>query len=323
MSSNPTIPRFSIVIVHRNGRAMLLETLARLADAMREDDAVMVVDNGSSDGSITAIRQAHPHARVIENGCNNGFAAACNQGISATNSEFVLLLNNDAFVTADTLNALARTFLENPHCAATSPRLVGDDGRPQRSHGRLPDPLGELGLRSKAGRFPPLPEGDIVEVESVIGACMAIRRTAIADVGLMDEAFFFYFEETDWCRRFRAAGWTILLTQNAQVTHLKGASTKGRRRGTRIEMFRSRITYYDRAFSRPVAYSLTCYRILRLVINTVFHAAATLLTLGLHKGLRAKFVDYAYVLAWLSAGWPWKWGLPDKCPPHSTLSRKG
>lgn len=305
--------RFSVIIVHRNGVDMLMRALDSLASALDADrDEVLLVDNGSQDDTLDQLRRRHPAIRVIANGCNAGFARACNQGIRQARGEFVLLLNNDAFIDPGTLRQLEQVLREWPRAGIVAAQLVGPDGRPQRSHGRVPTPASEMGL---ARLKPVVTRADGVnEVETVVGACMAVRRAAIEQAGSLDEDFFFYFEETEWCVRMRRHGWQVLFDPRIRIVHLKGASTRAVRSEAQVEMLRSRLIFYRKVYSQPVAMGLTLWRIARLCVNALAHGFAVLLTLGRFAKLRAKFMIYLKLLAWLAAGRPDSWGLPDKCP---------
>jgi GT2 family glycosyltransferase len=309
--------RFSVIIVHRNGADMLLETLACVTRACESTrDEIILVDNASRDHSVRQVNDRYSSVHVIGNTCNNGFARACNQAIACAQGEFMLLLNNDARLAPDTLNLFEAAFRKFPRAAVVAGQLFDAAGRPQRSAGRIPTALDELGLGflRRTARVPTV--GTLSEVESVVGACMAVRRTAIDQAGPLDGAFFFYFEDTEWCHRLRRQGWQVLLEPAARVMHMKGASTRGGRRGAQIEALRSRLIFYRKTMSAPLALLLTGYRILRLSINAAVNLLATLFTFGLHARLRDKTAIYFLQLAWLVLGRPDSWGLPDKCPQY-------
>lgn len=280
-------------------------------------DEVFVVDNGSSDDSPDMIERDFPAVQLIRNRCNNGFARANNQAIARAQGEFVVLLNNDAFLAPDTLSRFESVFRTRPRAAVVAGQLVDAEGNRQRSSGRIPTALDELGLGFLKGKRRTADPGSLAEVETVVGACMAVRSAAIRDAGSLDNDFFFYFEETEWCQRFRRYGWQILLEPAAQVTHLKGASTRGKRRGAQIEMLRSRLRFYRKTMNAPLALLVTVVRLTRLVINTAINLAAAALTLGLLPKLREKAAVYALQTAWLLAACPESWGLPDKCPRNN------
>ncbi len=306
--------RFSIIIVHRNGAEMLLKALAALHAACdRARDEIFMVDNGSSDGSPEQVAAAFPHVQLIRNTCNNGFARACNQGIAAASGEFIVLLNNDAFIAPNVLALFEAVFRAQSRAAVVAGQLLDAEGRAQRSAGRIPTVLDELGLGflRRTPRVPPV--NGLTEVESVVGACIAVRASAIRAAGSLDNDFFFYFEETEWCHRLRAHGWQVLVEPAARITHLKGASTRGKRRGAQIEMLRSRLLFYRKTMPPLAAFGLSAYRVLRLLINTFAQLVLVVLTFGLSGKLRERFLSYAAQVAWLLRGLPEQWGLPDKC----------
>jgi len=294
---------------------MLLQALAALHAACHADrDETFLVDNGSNDDSVEAVRQAYPDVHLIANPCNNGFARANNQAMARAQGDFIVLLNNDAFLASDTLDRFEQVFRAHPRCAVVAGQLQDGEGRPLRSAGRIPNVLDELGL-GFLRRTPRVPAiQGLTAVESVVGACMAVRVEAIREAGSLDNDFFFYFEETEWCHRFRRHGWQILVDPDAHITHLKGISTRGKRRGAQIEMLRSRLTFYRKTLPAPMALALSAYRILRLLLNTVVQLAVVILTLGLSSRVRERFLVYATQVLWLLRGCPERWGLPDKCP---------
>ncbi len=315
-----TMVRFSVVIVHRDGAELLLRALAHLQAALDPArDEVWLVDNGSRDDSVAQVRAAYPQVRIIENGCNNGFGRACNQAIEQARGEFVLLLNNDAHVQPDALDRFEQDFRALPQAGIVAGQLYGPDGAAQRSHGMLPTVRAELGLGRQP--LPKLAQDRASEVETVVGACMAVRRAAIDQAGLLDPAFFFYFEETEWCVRLRRHGGQVWLDPRIRVTHLKGASTRTVRRGAQVEMLRSRLIFYRRVFTPPMAVLLSAWRIARLLVNFLLNAALLLLMAGLNRRLRNKVAVYGTQVLWLALGCPRSWGLPDKCPESDKRSR--
>ncbi|MEA2625725.1 MAG: hypothetical protein QOD06_1770 [Candidatus Binatota bacterium] len=275
---------------------------------------MIVVDNHSSDRSVERARAEHPEVTIVENGCNRGFAAACNQGISRSTGELVLLLNDDASIAPGALDQLARAFSGEARAGAIGAQLRDGNGSPLASARAVPTFLDELGLAW--GRQPPEPTsgGEVVEVESVPGACLAVRRAAIEDAGALDEDFFFYFEDIEWCRRLRRRGWKVLLHRGAAATHLQAVSSRAVPRVAQLELLRSRIIYYRKTFAPPLAAALELHRSLRLAVNALAQLAGLVLTLGRSERQRRKLGDYAFLLRWLAAGKPRDWGFPDKCP---------
>lgn len=306
--------RFSIIIVHRNGPETLLRTLDALAAAIDPArDEIFVTDNGSSDDSLARVRDAHPAVRIIENGCNMGYAAAINQAVPRSDSPFLLFLNNDAFVRPGLFDRLAAIFDENPKAGIIGPLMVSETDEPQRCFGVEPTVAGEAGLRRSERRRPPLPAAEVASVDWISGACMAVRRAAIVEAGSIDSGFFFYFEDVELSIRLRRAGWLALLDQGSRVVHRMGTSTRGLRLGAQIEQLRSRLRFYRKVFPPGQAALLSGIRLFRLAVNTLATLLLATLTLGLAGGIRAKFLVYGYQLVWVLAGMPKSWGLPGKC----------
>ncbi len=210
--------------------------LERCLESLAGVDCV-VVDHGSGDGSVAAARAAG--ARVVEQG-NLGLAAGWNRGLRETDSRYVLILNADAWLVGDALQRLVACADAHPRAAVVGPRLLNPDGTLQRSVRGFPTLwrlateylfLRKLAPHSRAlngfyvGGFDHESE---TEAEFVMGAAMLVRREAIAEVGPLDESFFLFSEEVDWCYRFEQAGWQVVFTPEAQVVHIGGASHGGR-----------------------------------------------------------------------------------------------
>ena len=229
----------SAVIVSYSTRELTLHCLANLYTDLGEMSAeVFVVDNGSADDSVSAVRAAFPQVVVIDVGHNAGFGSANNLAIARAAGEFILLLNTDAFVRPGVVGRLVAYLRDHPRTAVVGPRLLNEDGSLQRSCYKFPSPgravcehtllTAAFPNHSRLGDYRAWAHDAERRIDGfVIGACMLVRRTAIEQVGGFDERFFMYFEETDWCRRFRSAGWEVSFTPAAQVTHMNGGSGKG------------------------------------------------------------------------------------------------
>lgn len=199
----------------------------------------VVVDNGSRDETVAFVRERYPAVRLIESE-NRGLGAGWNIGIEATESRWVLLLNADAWLSEGALDRLVDFGDSRPRAAVVGPRLRNPDGTLQRSVRGFPTLwrlateyffLRKLAPRSSllnafyAGGFE---HDEVRDVEVVMGACMLLRREAIAEVGLCDEDYFLFSEETDWCYRFGEAGWEVVFFPGAECTHVRGAAHAGR-----------------------------------------------------------------------------------------------
>ena len=307
--------RFSIIIVHRNGADMLLNTLSALVSAWDgARDELFLVDNGSHDDSLERVTAAFPQTIIIRNRCNNGFARANNQAIAHATGEFILLLNSDAFMKADVLNRFEDDFRREPSIGVISGQLQDAAGHLQRSSGNVPTVLNELGLSFLKKKPVSIEHNGLIETETVIGACMAVRDVTIQEAGSLDNDFFFYGEDIEWCYRIRRHGWKVVVDPAARITHIKGGATRGKRLGAQLEMLRARLQFYHKTMPPIVASMLTFYRIFRLLINIISNLLFVLLTLGMVEKLRNKLGVYLTQMAWLTLGKPEHWGLPDKCP---------
>lgn len=256
MGMAKTRPEVSVIVVSYNTREMTIECLRSVyLDLGERKSDVWVVDNNSRDGSAEAIRKTFPDVHVIESERNAGFGAANNLAMREASGEFFLLLNSDAFLIPGAMAALIACARSHPKAAVIGPRLVNEDGSLQVSCYRFPSPtrawLENLWISSLFPNHAAL--GDYrrwrhdVErpVDSVIGACMLVRREAFDQTGGFDEAYFMYQEETDWQKTLRERGWTILFTPEAKVTHLGGASGKDESLKVSAHFFDS-LDYYER-----------------------------------------------------------------------------
>jgi N-acetylglucosaminyl-diphospho-decaprenol L-rhamnosyltransferase len=200
---------------------------------------LIVVDNGSSDGTPALVRERFPEARLIEQE-NRGLGAGWNAGIKAASGHWLLFLNADAWVVGDGISRLVEVLERDPEAAAVGPRLRYPDGRLQRSVRGFPTLwrlateyffLRKLAPRTRllntfyGGGFRHDRE---LEAEFLMGAALLVRRKAITEVGGLDERFFLFSEEVDWSYRFRQAGWKIIFTPAAEVVHVGGAAHEGR-----------------------------------------------------------------------------------------------
>ena len=223
----------SVVVVTWNSLATLERCLASVAGY-----ETIVVDNGSSDGTVPLIREAFPEVRLIEQE-NRGMGAGNNAGMRASSGRYAFLLNADAWVAGAGLEALVAVADAHPRAAVVGPRLRNLDGTLQRSVRGDPTlwrlATEYLFLRKLAPRSRMLnafygagfAHDREAEVESLYGPALLVRRAAAEEVGLFDESFFMFSEETDWLYRFRAAGWKVLFTPAAEVVHVGGASHGG------------------------------------------------------------------------------------------------
>lgn len=247
-------PDVSVVIVSWNTRALTTACLASLpaaAGALSWD--AWVIDNASTDGSVAAIRDGFPHVRVVANRENAGFAAANNQGIVASRGRYVLLLNSDTVAQPGSIAALVAFADARPRAGVVGPRLENPDGSFQTGPTPFPSLWNELLSVTGIGRrltyrgYPSRPAAasrHAQPTDYVVGACMLARRDAIDAVGGLDERYFMYSEEPDWCWRMRAAGWETWYTPEAVVTHFGGQSTRQVREAMLVALYRSKVRFF-------------------------------------------------------------------------------
>ena len=279
-----------------------------------------MVDNNSSDGSADLVKKLfHNKVSLIRNSENMGFARANNQAIKLAKGRYCILLNSDTVLNERTVGGLV-TFLDsNSDAAMVGPRMTDENGKLQNSYDNFPALTTELFNKSILrilfpGKFSgkTLKADSPFEVDSLIGACIAIRTEAIKEVGMLDEDYFFFLEETDWCFRMRKAGWKIFHHPEIDIIHLQGQSKKLRPVLAWIEYYRSLYKYFKKNRSRVSYLCLRIFRLLKLVINLVLTFTGLLFTLGTKKRFREKTMVYSRIL----------WWHLTLCPDHVGLKGK-
>jgi N-acetylglucosaminyl-diphospho-decaprenol L-rhamnosyltransferase len=246
----------SIIIVSFNARADLercLESLHSPAPSIAHE--VIVVDNQSSDGSAAAARR-WPGVKVIDAGANLGFARGTNLGIRASTGTSLLLLNSDTIAPPGAIDRLVAELDRHPEAAVMGPRLVDGRGRAELSFGPMLGPFSEvrqkLLFRGQVNGLPIL--SGIVERTTrrphapgwVSGACLLVRRDDAEAVGLLDERYFLYTEDVDFCAAIRARGRKILFTPTVEIVHLRGRSAASVPSETRRAYRQSQLAFYEK-----------------------------------------------------------------------------
>jgi N-acetylglucosaminyl-diphospho-decaprenol L-rhamnosyltransferase len=229
-------PRVSLVVVNFNAGPAILDCLGSVVGRDDVESEVILVDNGSTDGSRELARNRFPELRLVELGENHGYAAASNRGLALATGEWIGLLNPDTVVPGGALRALVEVLQANSDLGAVGPALVWPDGEPQPySHGGDPSPL-YLARRAIGRLFGRAlhewADGSMRRVDWVSGAALIARRAAIQQVGGLDERFFLYFEDVDLCRRLRQSGWQIAFVPSVAIVHRSrpDSADAGRRR---------------------------------------------------------------------------------------------
>ncbi len=282
----------AVVVVTYDAMPWIERCLASVAG-----EEVVVVDNGSRDETIRVVRERHPGVRVVE-AENRGLGASWNIGIRETRSRYVLLLNADAWLLEGALERLVAFADTRARAAVVGPRLLNPDGTLQRSVRGFPTlwrlATEYLFLRKLAPGTSALnafyaggfDHDEVRESEVVMGACLLVRRAAIDEVGPLDEDFFLFSEETDWCYRFRQAGWEVVFFPGAECVHVGGAAHGGR-------LFRENLRGHLRFLNKHRG-AATAERARRLLL------AALRLRGALFRGERGRV--YREAAGWLSSG---------------------
>jgi GT2 family glycosyltransferase len=236
----------SIIIVSFNARADLERCLGSLhASLAARSREIIVVDNGSSDGSAEAAARS-PGVKVVCHRDNLGFARATNVGIRVSTGINLLLLNSDTVVPSGAIERLLEILDLHPDVAVVGPRLVDATGEPELSFGRMIGPLNELRQKSKRQADIDRLTRQIQYPDWVSGACLLVRRADAYAVGLLDERYFMYTEDVDFCAAIRARHRRILFTPEVEIVHLRGRSVAAARPATHAAYRRSQLAFYEK-----------------------------------------------------------------------------
>jgi N-acetylglucosaminyl-diphospho-decaprenol L-rhamnosyltransferase len=261
----------SVVIVSYNTSDLLnncLSSIEAWLEANCHTGEIIVVDNASTDGTSRMIRRRFPEVNLIENRRNAGFAAANNQGMRAARGRYIVLLNPDTTVMGDAFGQLAGYLDANTSVGIVGPRLMYPDGTVQSSRRRFPTRL--TGYLESTIVQDYWPDNRVVRryyladysddctqpVDWLVGACLMVRREAIESAGLLDERYFMYSEEVEWCHRMKRNGWEIVYLPSATVVHHEGASSSQDVPQRQIYFDSSKVLLHRQLYGKPSAWSL-------------------------------------------------------------------
>jgi GT2 family glycosyltransferase len=296
----------SIVIVNWNTEEYLLHCLRSIFE-MGQGTAweIIIVDNGSQDGGRIEVKRAFPSVHIIENEKNLGFAKAVNQGLQKASGRYALLLNPDTQVKDGAIERLVSFMDAHSDVGVVGAQLLNADGSKQNSIANFPSLATELLNKSllrwlSPKRFPGKEESYAgpIEVDSVIGACMVVRRKAMEQVGLLDEDYFLFLEETDWCYRMKRAGWKIYHVPQAEVYHFQGKSAETAKKRAKVEFYRSRYHFFRKNRGSLQWSILLSGLMIRLIFELLMMTVASLVTFFAVKGWLRKLSTYAYLFGW-------------------------
>ena len=253
----------SISIVNHNNKEYLKNCLDSIYNHAPETNfEVIVVDNGSSDGSVDVVKHTFPSVNLIENSDNPGFVKANNQGIRASQGRYVLSLNNDTIIEDGTLSGLVRFMEEHPDIGACGPKVLNRDGSFQYQCRRsFPTISSSLFYFLRLHRLFPRKKrfgqylmthrdnDETGEVDSVSGCCIMVRREVIEQVGILDENFIMYGDDLDWCYRMKQASWKVFYVPDYQIVHFGGQSSRKLSRKCIVLFYRAMTIFYRKHYA--------------------------------------------------------------------------
>lgn len=253
----------SIIIVNWNTREFLADCIASIYASPPDGEFdIWIVDNSSIDGSTELIKETYPEINLIENQENIGFARANNKALRECQGKYILLLNPDTVVEAGAIKELENFLDRSPKTGLVGARLNNPDGTLQISAFPIPTLLREFWRMFHLDYFLPyanypMKDWDLNsarEVDTLLGACMLIRREALDDLGLFDEEYFIYSEEVDLCTRLKGAGWHLYWVPSAVVVHYGGQSTQQVAEEMFLRLYEGKILYFRKHRSKISVY---------------------------------------------------------------------
>ncbi|MHC4681034.1 MAG: glycosyltransferase family 2 protein [Planctomycetota bacterium] len=316
--------KLSIIIVSWNVCHELLECLQSIREnPPSESFEVIVVDNASTDETVDTVTTHFPEVVLAANTHNRGFAAANNEGIQKSQGQYILLLNPDTIVHLRSLDILVTFMDDHKDVGTCGPRLLNSDGTTQQSARRFPSFRGALNRHTAFGSLgifrgqyrkwlmKDLKCDGRTDVDQVMGAALMTRRSVIEQVGLMDEGFFMYYEEVDWCYRIKQAGSRITYVPEAEITHLAGRSTGQVPAGKRIMAMTSLLLFFRKhrgplatgVFSCVFKPALAVRDLMDIITGLVKYTFAAL---TLNKKNREKSADKIKKAATLLSKYSWR-----------------
>ncbi len=274
------MPDVSVIIVSWNAKKHLVDCLKSLGNGQE----IIVVDNGSTDDSVETVEKGFPHVRLIKNKENMGFAWANNIGIKDSSGRYVCLVNSDVIVLDNCIDGLVKFMDRNPSVGMAGPRVLNPDHTLQVSCRHFPSVWSNLcqtvGLNKIFPKSAFFSEPFMRywahdkerKVEVLSGCFWIVRRKAVDEVGLLDEDFFIYGEDIDWCRRFQKAGWDVVFYPEAEAIHAGGASSSNAPIKFCLEMQKADLHYWKKHHGRIGQASYAAIILLRQVLR-IIHGA--------------------------------------------------
>jgi len=321
----------SIIIVNWNTKQLLLNCIASIYRTVhRSSFEIIMVDNGSTDGSVEAVSQTYPAVMIIANTANLGFAKANNVALGRMSGRYAVVLNSDTILKESALDKMYDFMEHHPQAGMCGPQLLNENSSKQDSVGDFPTLLTEFvskrlirivfperyrqAFKSKNAEF-----NSPAEVDFIVGACMVVRKVAMDEAGMLDEDYFFLYEEVDWCFRMKKAGWLIYHLPDTEIYHLGGQSMKEINLHARIESWRSRYLFFKKSLqlSSVAWYGLLLLGFGQNLYQFLVYTLLNLVTLFSLKRLRRRWCMFSYLLVWHMRGRPISMGIPRQ--PMTTL----
>lgn len=315
MSSESSQLMVSVIIVSWNARDYLMQCLASLSsEACRYPMEIIVVDNASSDRSVEAVASRFPNVRLIRNSSNLGFSKANNIGIAQSRGRYLALINSDVKLLPDCLTRLVDYCEQHPEVGMVGPRIFGGDGKLQRSCRGFPSVWNMFCRALALDSFFPRsrwfngfllhhwPQDCLRQVDMLTGCFWLVRRQALAQVGLLDERFFMYGEDMDWCKRFWDCGWKLVFVPSAEAVHYGGASSSNAPVRFYIERQRADLQYWEKHHSRLAVVCFFLVSCLHLILRAGGYSFALLFARKARHACRYKVRRSLVCLQWMVLG---------------------
>jgi len=299
-------PDLSVIIVNWNTKELLLNCLESFYRTVRNlTFEIFVVDNGSNDGSPDLVRKTFPEIELIQNQKNLGFARANNEALRKSKGRHALLLNTDVILTNGAVEKLVEFMDSNPTVGIAGGQLINGDGSKQNSFDNFPSLATEVLNKSLLRIFFPtrypskrVSYSSPIDVHSVIGACMIVRSRSIQEVGLLDENYFFFLEETDWCYRMRRQRWRVCHVPQAEIIHLQGRTANLVKNRAKIEYYRSLYLFFKKHKGIFEFIMLRGILFTRFGVDFLLALLSCLFTAFRREELKKKLSIYATLIYW-------------------------
>jgi GT2 family glycosyltransferase len=313
---------FAVIIINYNTRQLLLDCLHSLAaTTVGMPVEIWVVDNASSDGSVAAVQSSFPDVHIIANDINLGFARANNQALAQARGDMLVLLNPDTQVRTGAFIALEQSFESDAFIGVVGSQMLNPDGSIQPSCGSFASVWTEFLFQTYLFKVipSPFPLGSVVHifqrgqykkmhaVDWVTGACLAIRKEVVKQIGLLDEAFFMYGEDMEWCWRARQAGYKVYYQPAAQIIHYSRQASRQDYRTWIIRYTSGQLRFIAKTRPRINKFSFGLWICLGSLLRIVLWTGLKCLKTNRQDEAQQRIAGYceAFVLGWQAV-----WGKP-------------